>query len=213
MPRRRTTLGIGDFGNPRSVDAHAWEVLQRILERNHPLTEDAVFLCLYNRLRQRHSTVLQKVRASKDVGGYRDFGFSPDIDLLEIRQNGEVVGYELKGYRRKGRSTEPPSFYEGIDQALAYLVNPIRSPFAQSFAGSIFDHVYVVHPEGSGIDKLADLLEKCTPVGLVVVERSKTTEIVKPRKNPYLNDDLKSLFLDRLDTFQAYTTIRVNPIQ
>lgn len=213
MPRRRTTLGRGAFGNPKSVDAHAWEVLQRILQNNHPLTEDAVFLCLYNLLRQRHSNVFQKVRESKDVGGYKYFSFSPDIDLLEVRQNNQIIGYELKGYRRKGRSAEPPPFYEGIDQALAYLVNPIRPPLASSFAGSVFDYAYVVHPHGSGIDKMADLLERCTPLGLIVVERTKTKEIVKPRKNPYLNDELKSLFLDRLDAFQTYTTIKVNPIQ
>ena len=213
MPRRRTTLGKGSFGNPKSVDAHAWEVLQRILQRNHPLTEDAVFLCLYNRLRQRHSVILQKVRESKDVGGYRYFSFSPDIDLLEIRQNSEIIGYELKGYRRRGRGTEPPSFYEGIDQALAYLVNPISSPVSPSFAGSIFDYAYIVHPGGSGIDRLADILEGCTPLGLLVVERSGTKELVKPRKNPYLNDELKSFFISKLYTFESYTTIRVNPIQ
>ncbi len=212
MPRRKTTIGKGDFGHAKSVDSHAWEVLNRILTRNHPLTEDAIFLCMYNVLSRRNSRIFQKVNSSSNVGEYKYFNFSPDIDLLEVRQNDEVVGYELKGYRRKGRSIDPPMFYEGIDQALAYLINPTISPLGSS-VGSIFDYVYIVHPYGSGIGKLADLLERCTPIGLVVVERHKTVEAVKPRKNPWLDEGLKSLFLSRLDAFQAYTSFKVKPIQ
>ena len=61
-------------------------------------------------------------------------------------------------------------FYEGIDQALAYLVNPMSSPVVDSpdsFVGSIFDQVYIVHPAGSEIQRLADLLQRCTPIGLI----------------------------------------------
>ena len=213
MPRRKTTIGIGAFGNRVPVEGHAWEVLQRILSRGHPLTEDAVFLSMYNILRQRGSRIFQKVRESSDVGGYRYFHFSPDIDLLEVRQDNTVVGYELKGERRRAKQIEPPMFYEGIDQGLAYLVNPTRSPSSSSFAGSIFDHVYVVHPDGSQVEKMADLLQRCTPLGLVVVSRERTTEIVKPKPNPYMSADLKSHFLSRLDAFETYTTYKINPIQ
>ena len=108
MPRRKTTLGTGPFGNPIPVEKHAWEVLQRILSRGHPLTEDAVSLSMFNILRQRGSRIFQKVRSSSDVGGYRYFNFSPDIDLLEVRRDSTVVGYELKGERRKGRQVEAP---------------------------------------------------------------------------------------------------------
>ena len=86
MPtRRRTEVGTGAFGRPRPHDAHAREVLRRILDRRLPLTEDAVFLCLWHQLTtRRKSKILQKVKTSKDVGGYRYFSFAPDIDLLEI---------------------------------------------------------------------------------------------------------------------------------
>ena len=168
--RRRTEVGTGAFGRPRPHDAHAREVLSRILTRGLPLTEDAVFLCLWHQLTtRRHSQVLQKVKASKDVGGHRYFSFSPDIDLLEITPQEKVIGYELKGYQKRARSVAPPQYYAGIDEALAYLVNPTFSPSSDTFGGSIFDEVWVVHPEGSGISDLADLVSRLTPLGLMTL--------------------------------------------
>lgn len=214
MPRRRTTIGQGAFGHPVSVDQHATEVLGRIVNRKLPITEDATFLFLYHVLRRNNdSEIFQKVRTSKDTGGYRYFSFSPDIDLLEVRPTGKVVGYELKGYLKSGRYWNPPSFYEGIDQALAMLKNPISSPTSDSFAGSVFDEVYIVHPQGSGIERLADMLQLCTPLGLVVVNHLGTKEIVRPRPNPFLSQDMKDHFLARLETLETYRKIRVNPVQ
>ena len=214
MPRRRTTIGQGPFGRPVPSEQHVTEVLGRIVNRRLPITEDAAFLFLYHvLLRNNRSRIFQKVRASKDTGGYRYFTFSPDIDLMEIRPSGKVVGYELKGYLKSGGSWNPPSYYEGIDQALAMLKNPIRSPASDSFAGSVFDEVYIVHPEGSDIERLADLLRLCTPLGVIVVSHQGTKEIVKPKANPFLSQDMKDHFLSRLDTLEAYTRIRVNPVQ
>ena len=211
MPRRRTTIGQGPFGRPVPVDQHAAEVLGRIVNRQLPITEDATFLFLYHVLRRNNdSQIFQKVRASKDTGGYRYFRFSPDIDLLEVRPNRKIVGYELKGHVKYKRDWIPPSYYEGIDQALAMLKNPISSPVSDSFAGSVFDEVYIVHPEGSDIEGLADLLQLCTPLGLVVVNHRGTKEIVRPRPNPFLSQDMKDHFLARLETLETYKTIRVN---
>lgn len=214
MARRRTDIGRGAFGSWVSPDAHALEVLQRILSRGYPLTEDAVFLCMWNILRHNGSRILQKVRQSADVGEYRYFSFSPDIDLLEVRPGDVVAGYELKGYSGKPKSAAPPAYYEGIDQALSYLVNPVSSPLAQSFAGGVFDYVYVVHPAGTGVEALADVLQRCTPLGLIVVNQQGTpNELVKPKLNPYLNIDIKAYFLAHLDAFEAYKKYKVNPIQ
>lgn len=147
MARRRTTLGRGPFGRLIPKDAHADETLWRILANRRPLTEDAVFLCMYTVLRKNQSIVLKAVRQSKNVGGYRYFWFSPDVDLLEVRPNGAIIGYELKGYVKKGRQHSPPLYYEGLHEAMAYLVNPRYSPLTHSeFAGSVFDYVYLVHP-------------------------------------------------------------------
>ena len=214
MKRRRTNIGRGAFGRPIPVDQHADEVLERIVRKGSPLTEDAVFLGLYKILRNNNqSQLFQKVRASKDVGGYRYFNFSPDIDMLEVRTNGIVVGYELKGYRKAGRDMKPPMHYEGLDQALAMLKNPVSSPYSQYFGGSVFDFVYLVHPEGSSVEQLADLLEMCTPLGLIVVSRTGTNEVVKPKPNPFLNPNMKAHFISRLDTLDSYKQIRVNAVQ
>ena len=95
MPRCKTTVGVGPIGRRVPVRGHAHQVLQRILTRGLPLTEDAVFLAMLNRLWQRGSQVFQRVRDSRDVGGYHYFSFSPDIDVLEVHDGGVVV-YELK---------------------------------------------------------------------------------------------------------------------
>lgn len=196
-----------------SVDQHANETLRRILRNDHPLTEDAMFLALHNVLRSNNqSTVFQNVRHSKIVGGYGHFSFSPDIDLLEIRGSA-VVGYELKGFRKAGRGMKHPVFYEGIDQALAMLKNPVRSPLSTSFDGSVFNYVYLAHPEGSGIEQLTDLLERFTPLGLIMVNRTGTVEAVKPKPNPYFDQRMQTHFLSRLDSLQAYSEFKVNPVQ
>lgn len=214
MQRRKTTVGQGAFGHSVPPDQHATEVLGRIVRKGRPLTEDAVFLAMYHVLRRNNgSRIFQKVRESRDVGGHRYFSFSPDIDLLEVRQNETVVGYELKGYRKSGKTMKPPSHYEGVDQALAILKNPVRSPLSGSFAGSVFDFSYIVHPDGSQVEDLADLLQLCTPLGLIIVDHRGTREVVKPKRNPFVDQDMKSCFLSKLEALEAYTSFKVNPVQ
>ena len=93
------------------------------------------------------------------------------------------------------------------------LKNPIHSPVSDTFAGSVFDEVYVVHPAGSGIEKMADLFQLYTPLGLVVVNHQGTKEVVKPKPNPFLSQEMKGYFLERLETLDAYLKYRVNPVQ
>ncbi len=203
MRRRKTTLGRGAFGHYVPQDQHHRQTLGRILHRGAPLTEDAVFLALALILKERNgSRVFQKVRASKSLPDGSSFYFSPDIDLLEVRPSGTVVGYELKGYRRS-KTMQPPTYYEGLDQAMTILMNPASSPYSRFFAGSVFDHSYLVHPEGSGISKIDDLVRLCTPVGLIVVDHTGTKEIVKPKMNPFLDEGLKKLFLENLDSLST----------
>ena len=214
MRRRKTTIGRGRFGHRVPFDQHVTDVLGRIVKGRLPLTEDAVFLYLYHVLRRNNgSQIFQKVRSSKSTGVYGYFNFSPDIDLLEVRPNGKVVGYELKGRSRSKGSWNPPPFYEGIDQAMAMLKNPVTSPWAHVFEGSIFDEVYLVHPAGSGVEQLLDLLELCTPVGVIVVSHEGTKELVKPKPNPFADTEMKRFFLNHLHAFEAYTNYRVNPLQ
>ena len=214
MRRRKTTVGRGAFGHNVPAEQHATEILHRILSTGKPLTEDAVFLAMRHILAGKNSSrIFQKVGWSKNVGRAGQFHFSPDVDLLEVRPSGAVVGYELKGYRKVGRSVQPPIYYEGLDQALALLKNPLSSPILTDFAGSVFDHTYLVHPHGSEVERLADMLETLTPIGLIVVDHSGTRELVKPKPNPYLDITMKQLFLSSLDAFSTYEEYKVNPIQ
>ena len=95
------------------------------------------------------------------------------------------------------------------------LKNPLSSPLSGSFAGSIFDEVYVVHPFGSDIEQLADLLELTTPIiGLVVVEPQRNErKSSNPKQNPFLSEEMKTYFLEQLETLESYTKFKVNPVQ
>ena len=158
------------------------------------------------------------MKASKYIGGSGYFQFSPDIDLLEVRKNGVIAGYELKGYRKSKQGFVPPPYYEGADEALAYLVNPVASPLSQStFAGSIFDYVYLVHPTQetwhSGWESYTESLRLCTPIGLITVDHSRTKEIVKPKRNPFVKEDMKQLFLHHLPAFKSAFEYRLSLVQ
>lgn len=199
---------MGTFGRLIPREQHITEVFGRIIQRRLPLTEDAVFLLMYQILKRNGGTILKRVRSSKNVGGYRYFTFSPDIDMLEIRKNSTIVGYELKGTRKSEGVSTPPAYYEGVDEALAYLVNPIANPVSKSnFAGSIFDYVYLVHPiqniPHSGLEPLVNLLNQCTPIGMITVDYSGSKEVVKPKQNPFVSEEMKHLFLQNLHHFSS----------
>ena len=104
MQRRKTTIGRGPFGRTISTDKHADEVLRRIRSKGLPLTEDAVFLYMNHILRRNNaSRIFQKVRESKNVGGYRYFSFSPDVDLL----GGELMNCPLCGLVMRETGSKP----------------------------------------------------------------------------------------------------------
>ena len=124
-----------------------------------------------------------------------------------------MIGYELKGDRKRSKSIDPPMYYAGVDEALAYLVNPVSSPSSPTFAGSIFDEVWLVHPAGSAIPQMADLISKLTPLGLMTLSHKAVDVVVRARPNPYLDEKLKAEFLDHLDAFDTYRRFKVKPIQ
>ena len=223
MPsRRRTRIGVGAFGAYRQPDDHAREVLRRILSMRAPLTEDAVFLCVWHQVKATMgSHILRNVRASKAFPAYKYYSFSPDVDLLEVTKAGKVIGYELKGERKQAKSVVPPMFYEGFDQAMALLMNPVANPM--EFDGSIFDEVWLVHPNvsmtGSDIRnedvrrRMAALVRRFSPVGFMRVSHEGIHIESKVGTNPYLNPVLKDHFLEHLDKFQRYEKFTVKPIQ
>ncbi len=219
MPRRRTTIGSGAFGRRIDTTEHLTQTYRRIRSRRLPLTEDAVFVLTLFMLSQRNESkhVLKAVRTSKDIGGYRYFGFSPDIDLLEVRRDSSVVAYELKGVQGAQKSV---TYYEGLGQALSYLVNPVSSPLSHTApsTASVFDYVYLVHPDQEYADTVVrdafvKLVHNFTPVGLIYLDHDRWKEIVPAKPNPFLNKDLQALFLQHLGAFETYREIRLNLVQ
>ncbi len=160
-------------------------LVKRLQENGEPLTESLIQLFLYyDHLGK--AGVHFFTRVSHNVGrGEWFFWFAPDADVIEVRSEGTVVSYELKGMVKARRGEYAmPGIYAGLDEALTYLVNPSlvetrdRKP---EFLGSIFDFVYLVHPSDSD-PRIAEMVDKCTPTGLVTINYEGVREVVQARR-------------------------------
>lgn len=137
------------------------------------------------------------------------YNFKSEVDVLEIQRDNTIIGYELKGYRKRKGAYEPPNYYLGLDQALSYLVNPLvfKDKNLGLFYGSIFDYVYLVHPLGNNdtdIQRISDVIEKCTPIGFMLVDDHDVEELVKPKKNPFASSEIQQMFLDNPRVLDSY---------
>ena len=137
------------------------------------------------------------------------YNFKSEVDVLEIQRDNTIIGYELKGYRKRKGAYEPPNYYLGLDQALSYLVNPLvfKDKNLGLFYGSIFDYVYLVHPRGNNdtdIQRISDVIEKCTPIGFMLLDDHDVEEIIKPKKNPFASSEIQQMFLDNPHVLDSY---------
>lgn len=57
------------------------------------------------------------------------------------------------------------------------------------------------------------VLKRCTPIGLVTVDYEGTKEVVKPKRNPFVSDDMKRIFLENLRAFQQYSKFDLSLVQ
>jgi len=163
------------------------------------------FLLLFKTLWARGSKVFQKVFHNVGRGEW-NYWFAPDVDMLEVRADGTVVGYELKGFRRGKEGYEPPALYAGLDQAVAYLGLPWVNA---RFEGSLFDYVYLVHMSeeatvSEGIVHMSEVIARCTPLGFIVANYDRVEEMVTPKANPFKSEAVKKLFLDHLQVLESY---------
>ena len=137
-------------------------------------------------LRLREILMSQGSDVFLNVKGVRFPIFDTDIDVLELRDNGEVVAYGVKGIRtkRKGgdgiKVLDGPGALEGADQALNDLLN----------GGYTVDYAYLVHPAimfHGYIIRTAITLSKTTPLGYIIVTLTgELAELVKPKHNPLI---------------------------
>lgn len=201
------TLGIQPEVLAEGIDF----ILAKLKEAQEPLTEDVLFLLLFKTLQARGSTVFQKVFHNVGHGGW-NYWFAPDIDILEVRSDRTVAGYELKGFQKRKGRYEPPTLYAGLDQALAYLGLPwIIEPGEANakFQGSLFNYVYLVHASeehvmSAGITHMSEIIASCTPVGFIVANYERVEEVVTPKGNPFKSESIKKLFLEHLGVLEAY---------
>ena len=151
MSRHKTVIGRGAFGKPVPEDQHAVEVLRRILSKGLPPPEDAIFLCMLNILRQNGSLILQKVRARRAFNVYRYFQFSTDIDLLEVRQDETVGGYELKGHRGTPKTSSPHHIMQASTKLLLIWLIPFSHHSPNPFLEASLTMFMSYTPRGQGL--------------------------------------------------------------
>lgn len=136
--------------------------------------------------------------------------FIPDIDLMIIKNNDEIICYEAK------KSGEMQDLYEAIGEALFDLVTPviITTNNKGRVRGGICDKVYILLPDNpaekvyagygpflkddyeSFIKKIFDKL----PIGLIIGDK----EVIPAKQNPFLNRDAKDLILKNIHCLKQY---------
>jgi hypothetical protein len=174
-----------------------------------PLTEDTVLYFLYLGAKRRNSKVFFKLKHNISLNREWSFYFAPDIDMLEITPEEEIIGYEAKGQQKRKSSYNWPSLYAGLDEALFYL----RLPYVDNkkFDGGGIDKVFVVHahPEPKKIiedEKLGLKIYELTPIGLLcVTPEREIKKLIEAKKNPILNKNMKNLLLQNLNTLENFS--------
>ncbi len=112
-------------------------------------SEDIVAFALYRQCIARDSQVFFKFHHNLSFRGDRQWYYycSPEVDVIEARNDGITVGYELKGSRKhKSGALDFPDVFDAMGQAMAYLDLPgVHEKSGRSlFVGGVFDFVNVV---------------------------------------------------------------------
>lgn len=189
--------------------------------------ENVITYALYKNYISRESKVFFKVFHNIDVKSGRNWNYwcAPDVDVIEVTRDNEIIAYELKGMRKgrrkktlpEYRSPEWPAFYDGVGQALAYLNLPyVSSSMAPEgseehfdrFGGGAFDFVYLVYPR----DKIENFPEyerrifDLLPLGVIFAIPDGSFGIVKKApRNPLQSKEAKEHFLNNLNTLEAFS--------
>jgi hypothetical protein len=167
-----------------------------------PPTEDQIIEYLLNKSKFSERVLVKDWSgwSYKEGGRSIQTNFYRAFDIAMIERQGMIktgydliiTGYEAKGYTlNKQKKWSPPAFGEGLDQALALLMNGA-------------DFAYLVHPEPKRSEDKLELKELCERyanyLGLIIVSNDLTyyNEIKKPEKNPYSYRDRKRDMLTAL---------------
>ena len=179
-----------------------------------PLTEKVVLYFLYRRARERGSKVFFNIKhtiSSETIFNSisKALFFAPDVDLLEITPDNEIIGYEAKGQQRRKKRYEWPGFYDGLGQALFYLKLPHIHGRKQN--GGAFDRVFVVHacqkPESIKRDEQLGLkIYEMTPIGFIcITPKGEIVKLLEAKKNPLFSEDVKKFLFQNIGMLKKYS--------
>ena len=175
-------------------------------------SEDAVAFALYRQCIAGSSQVFFKFHHNLSFRVDREWYYycSPEVDVIEVRKDGIIVAYELKGSRiHKSGLPDFPDVFDAMGQALAYLDLPgVHEKSGRSlFVGGIFDFVNVVCARHTpDLDARETRCLSIVPIGamLALPDGRLVTSKEAPR-NPSQNRQAKEHFLQNLNTLEKHT--------
>jgi hypothetical protein len=176
----------------------------------NPLTEDLITWILFQRGRVAGSRFFFKLKHNLSLERNWHYSFGPDVDLLEVRNNDTLVGYEIKGQRKTHTGEyDWPALYDGLGQALHYLILPFASDSHGNriLEGGAFDYVYLVNArQEPSKDEAGFKVLRLTPLGyMTVAPGSVVTELIPPRHNPLQSPEAKQHVLSNLSTLVEFS--------
>ena len=134
---------------------------------------------------------------------------APDIDVIESRQDGKLIAYELKG-ARKHRSGIPdsPPLSDAIGQAIAYLDLPwIYENDRRKFVGGAFDQVYIVCARATAaVDDSEPRILDTVPLGaMLALPDGQFVTIKEAPHNPIHDIRAKDHVLQNVNSLEKHT--------
>jgi hypothetical protein len=175
-------------------------------------SEDAVAFALYKQCIAGNSQVFFKFHHNSSFRVDRDWYYycAPEVDLIEVRNDGIVVAYELKGSRRhKSGVPDFPNVFDAMGQAVAYLDLPgVHNKEGQSlFVGGGFDFVYVVCARQTpDLDERETRCLSIVPIGaMLALPDGRLLTLKEAPPNPLRNLQTKEHFFRNLNTLEKHT--------
>ncbi|MGO9601985.1 MAG: hypothetical protein ACLQAT_01030 [Candidatus Binataceae bacterium] len=135
---------------------------------------------------------------------------APEIDVIEVTKDCQVIAYELKGSRRhKSGVPDFPAVHDPLGQAIAYLDLPrICQGDTRLFDGGVFDAVYAVCARATAIiDPGEERTVGVAPIGFMfALPDGSLVTIKEAPKNTIQNQEAKAHFVQNLHTLERHNT-------
>ena len=182
--------------------------------------ENVISYALYKNYFSIGSKIFFRVSHNIKIGRNWNYWCAPEVDVIEVTKDNNVIAYELKGVRKgrkkivKSKEESPnfPAFYDGIGQVLAYLNLPYvnetdPSPNLNKFNGGAFDFVYLVYArEQSEFPEYERRILNSLPIGITLaLPNGEFVKVKEASKNPLQSKEAKEHFLENLNTLDKFS--------